>query len=212
MSNQPATQRVFVNQTPIIPEIVIPTRKEYKRRTRKPTVKALVYTQLNKPMIHAALLEASGSSMKEICDRVGISKYQLNRMRRMDFYKDEVAKQINIVTAKMSAGILSDQKRRLVIRDELYESMEVIRDRRKELSAKDPLLKEHGGETGLVLKHIMFDRQGNKIEQFEVDHGTVDQIKSLMNETAKDLGQMGGDKGSGVSITINLTHEDQALL
>ena len=90
--------------------------------------------------------------------------------------------------------------------------MEAIREKRKVQSVADPKLAEQGGETGLVVREVSFDRRGNEIIQYKVDHPTVDQIKDLMDRTAKDLGQLGGKADNGVSVTINLSKDDQGWL
>ena len=167
---------------------------------------------MTKTHYYCAMLEATGTDKNEICKRAAISLYQFEKMRRMEKYRAELAKQVGIVNAKMQSSILGEQRRRLAIRDELYNSLEVIRDKRRERVNVDPLLVAAGGETGLIVREVSYDRRGQEIVQYKVDHPTIDQIKSLMNETAKDLGQMGGKGDTGVSVTINLTTDDQGWL
>jgi hypothetical protein len=175
----------------------------------------LSHRTLGKLHLQAAQLEAVGKINREICQRVGITPPQLHTMRHLPKYREEVERVRQQLRAQMSGSILGSQMRRVELRDQLYLDLQYIREKRAELAEKDQELVAQGGLTGLVLTDPKYDRNGDlQNVGYSVDHETIDQIKSLANSTARDLGQLNGDKRNNNSTFVNVTlsREDQGWL
>jgi hypothetical protein len=192
----------------------MPSKAVNKKELSKPKTKWLSHRSLGPKHIKAAVLEATGKTNAEIMQLVDITIGQLAAMRRMEKYQVELKRQIDIYSAKVAGGILGSQINRLKIRDKLYQNLQHIRKQRKKLAEDDPELEAQGGLTGLVVAEPLLSAGRKLGTKYSIDHETIDQIKSLANETAKDLGQLGGDKNGNTAVQVNITftQEDQAWL
>lgn len=174
-----------------------PSGKKYAPRlsTRK----------LTRKHVHAATLQAEGKlTVPEICKAVGITHNQLEKMRTSQLYRDEVDRQVTIFRNRLDGSILGQKTQRNVFREKLVKKLVHIVTKRAQNC--DTVLEQYGGRTGLIVKKPV----GRGRTALEVDHPTIERFQSLMNDIAKENGEMGaGNANVGVAVTIVLSQEDQ---
>jgi len=181
----------------------------------------LTHKRLTKKHVHAATLQAAGKlTASEVCAAVGITRAQLEVMRKAPVYIEELARQVSIFRNRVDGSILGQKTKRNEFREKLVKKLAHIVTKRAQNADKG--LVAAGGATGLVIKkpngrpYVTGRGKNAKLEApfvYEVDHPTVERFQSLMNDIAKENGEMGsGSNAPGVQVTVVLTQEDQAWL
>jgi len=166
---------------------------------------------LTKKHVHAATLQAQGKTAKEICISVGITPKQLETMRLRKIYHDEVERQVTIFRNRVTGSILGQKDKRNALRETLAKRLMYVASKRAKLADEDPELEAQGGKAGLVIRKPV--GRGNKVV-YEVDDTMVGRFQSLMNDVAKENGEMGAgrDANQGVVVIVNLNKEEQSWL
>ena len=176
--------------------------------------KRLVGRALSIKHVHVASFVAQGKlNGHQICEQAGISDPQLKRMKRLQLFQAEVERQLTVFRKRVAGGYLGMREKRVEMRDELAQALQYIRKSRAQTAGEDTELKAQGGRTGLVLKQNVHNMKTGKVidHKYVVDHPTIDQLRALAMEQAKDVGDLGGDK-PGAAVTIVLTPKEQGWL
>jgi len=114
------------------------------------------------------------------------------RWKRLPRFIDECQRQHRIFQGGITGGILSSRMRRLAMREGIYQDLVHLREERIKRARMDPKLAAEGGLTGLIVEKTQHDSRGNLIRtSYRIDHPTIRQMLSLMQEQAQDLGQWG---------------------
>ena len=134
-------------------------------------------------------------------------------MKRLPLFQAEVQHQINVFRNRVAGGYLGIRDKRVEMRDELAQALQYIRKSRAQAAKDDAELKAQGGRTGLVVAQNIHNLKTGKVidHKYLVDHPTIDQLRALAVDQAKDVGDLGGDK-PGVAVTIVLNEEEQGWL
>ena len=131
----------------------------------------------------------------------------------MPLFKAEVERQLTVFRKRVAGGYLGIREKRLEMRDELAQALQYIRKSRAQTAKEDAELKAQGGRTGLVVKeNILSLKTGALLDtKYRVDHPTINQLRALAIDQAKDLNESDGDK-HGVAVTIVFSEEEQGWL
>lgn len=164
--------------------------------------------------IHAALLQAEGRlGLNELCAKVGISMAQFARMRTMPIYMEEVERQTTIFRNRVDGSMLGQKSKRNEFREKLVKKIVHVVNKRAAKALVEKDLEEEGGKSGLVLRQRVYQK-GGVDTRYVIDHGTVDRLQSLMNDIAKENGEMGAGakEATGVTVNISFDNDDQDWL
>jgi hypothetical protein len=131
--------------------------------------------------------------LEESCTQ--ITYPQLKRMKRLALFRAEVERQLTVFRHRVAGGYLGIRDKRVEMRDELAQALQYIRKSRAQIAKEDAELKAQGGGTGLVLKQNVLNMKTGKVidHKYVVDHPTIDQLRALAVDQAKDVGDTGGD-------------------
>lgn len=172
------------------------------------------HKRLSSKHIHAALLQAEGRlGVQQLCDKVGISAYQYAIMRTKEFYNAEVERQVSIFRNRVDGSMLGQKAKRNEFREKLVKKIVHVVNKRAAKALVEKDLEEEGGKSGLVLRQRVYQK-GGVDTRYVIDHGTVDRLQSLMNDIAKENGEMGAGakEATGVTVNISFDNDDQDWL
>ena len=166
--------------------------------------------KLTEVHIKAAGLLAQGIlNGKQIAQRCRVPYVRLNSWKSKAFFMEEVQRQISVYASQQRGQNLGIRERRIAMRDELFEALQYIRQKRGENA--DAEMKKMGGLTGLIVAEAVRDNRGKVVGKvYQVDHPTVTQMRQLAIDQAREVGEWNADKAGGnTSVTIVLTPEER---
>ena len=125
----------------------------------------------------------------EIAEKLGVTQRTLERWKRQDNFRARVNTLVNVYADRFLEQGLARKGQRLQVLNDLHDRMlRVIAER-----ANDPSIAEvPGGKTGVVTRMLKGIGKGDDfqiVEVFEVDTGTIREIRGVQEDVAKELGQ-----------------------
>jgi hypothetical protein len=137
----------------------------------------------------AQLVAEDRLSDEKIAEQVEISKRTLERWKANPGFMARVEEIASAYAKRALRHGIARKERRVTVLNELHEKMlQVISER-----AESPDLADvPGGRTGLVTKMLKGIGKGDDfqvVEVYEVDTGTVKEIRALQEQVAEELGQ-----------------------
>jgi hypothetical protein len=138
----------------------------------------------------AQLVAEDACTDNKIAELVGVSKRTLERWKRDNAFKTRVDAISEAFAERALKHRLARRDRRLTVVNDLHDKLlQVIAER-----AADPELADvPGGKTGLITKRLKGIGRGDDfrvVPVYEVDTGTIREIRAIHEQVAGELGQM----------------------
>jgi len=137
----------------------------------------------------AQLVSEDKLTNEEIAEQLGIGKKTLQRWK----HNEAFAARVNAISEAFAERALKHgiarRELRVSVLNEVHEKLLTVIEER----SKDPELQGiPGGQTGLVTKMLKGIGKGNDfqvVEVYEVDNGTLRELRAVQEQVAEELGQ-----------------------
>lgn len=157
----------------------------------------------------AILLSEGRYELGEICEKVEVSRVTLYRWRKDPGFSARVdALSREFAEAALKRGLARKEYRVNTLANAHSKLLTVMEER-----AADPSLAEiPGGQTGLIVRKAVVSAGALVGYEFEVDTGTLREMRAIQEQVAKELGQLVEKREHTVRSLKDLTDEELAAM
>lgn len=147
-------------------------------------------TRNNIKVSEAIRLVAEGElNQREIAEAIGVTRRTIERWVASRSFMEKVKAIVDEYNEKAMKKGIARRERRITVLNDLHEkALAVIKER----SADPELQNVPGGKTGLVTKMLKGIGKGDDfqvVEVYEVDTGTMKEIRAIQEQVTEELGQ-----------------------
>jgi transcriptional regulator with XRE-family HTH domain len=145
----------------------------------------------------------------EIADKLGISRATLTRWKRSQNFRSQVGRITEAYAERALKHRIARKERRLTVLADIHDKLLEVIDERSEW---EEVAHVPGGKTGLITKTLKGIGKGDDfqvVEVYEVDTGTLKEIRAVQEQVAEELGQkvsrhqLTGPGGGPIEVNLN---------